>query len=91
MDDNFKSKKRSTGEKIMDRLKADTKLSDEVKQKIQSRMQHAYSKADQDSDSDSEGQSDDDDSDMADSTRRSNRGDESFVSTKSKISRSDSV
>lgn len=93
MDDNFKSKKRSTGEKIMDRLKADGKLSDEVKQKIQARMQHAK---DHGQDSESDGGSDDDDnddsdSDMADEKGRSHRGDESFVSTRSKISRSDSV
>lgn len=86
MDDNFKSKKRSTGEKIMDRLKSDTKLSDEVKQKIQARMQHAK---DAGNDSDSEAGSDDNDesdSDMADEKGRSERGNDSFVSTRSKIS-----
>lgn len=90
MDDNFKSKKRSTGEKIMDRLKSDTKLSDEVKQKIQARMQHAKDANDSDSEAGSD-DNDESDSDMADEKGRSERGNDSFVSTRSKISRSDSV
>jgi hypothetical protein len=71
MDDNFKSKKKSTGDKIMERLKNDTKLPEEVKQKIQARMlQHAN-----DPDSDSEDGSDmDDDSDNGNSTKRTDRG-----------------
>jgi len=87
MDDNFKMKKKSTGDKIMERLKGDTKLSDEVKQKIQQRMQQNKGK---DSDSGSDNSADDD-SDMGDSTRRSQRGDDSTHTSNRKISKSDSV
>ena len=77
MDDNFKSKKKSTGDKIMDRLKNDSKLPEEVKQKIQARMlQHAN-----DSDSDSDGSDMDDDSDNGNETTRSGRGSNNKTNT----------
>jgi len=90
MDDNFKSKKKSTGDKIMERLKNDSKLPEEVKQKIQARMlQHAN-----DSDSDSDGGSGmDDDSDNGNSTTRSGRGSNTKTNTSfdSKMTKSDSI
>lgn len=91
MDDNFKSKKKSTGDKIMERLKNDTKLPEEVKQKIQARMlQHAN---DPDSDSDSDDGSDMSDSDNGNSTTRSGRGSNNKTNTsfESKVSKSDSI
>lgn len=89
MDDNFKSKKKSTGDKIMDRLKNDSKLPEEVKQKIQARMlQHAN-----DSDSDSDGSDMDDDSDNGNETTRSGRGSNNKTNTSfdSKMTKSDSI